>query len=388
MYRISGRQFDWQRGYFNIPSFYRSAFIYGQGYCAEYMGATYGTSLAEMSLVGFAIHTATSEYPALAPDISVEAVGLTVESLQRVLALISRPIDELRTLATEQRTAWQITAYRPSVLRRFPCVSFHGGKRFLCPLPDLIIERVTSGVFYDVIDGGGEIRHEYGRRFEEYVFLYMQGQLPKMGAKREWSYRFQQQNIDTPDIVVLNDDYLVAAIECKASRMSFAARFSEEAVMERGYDDIVKGIFQIWRFFSHCRRGITGVAMTEETVGMLLTLDSWLVMGGPVTKEILQRAHAFADRKDASILPEDRRAILFCPITDFESVLADADEVSFRQALKTATQPEYDGWMLSSVHDTLGKKQPRKPYPFDDMASLLPWWGVIEEKKRQKARGG
>ena len=33
MGRIAARQFDWQRGFVNIPQFYRNAFVYGQGTC-------------------------------------------------------------------------------------------------------------------------------------------------------------------------------------------------------------------------------------------------------------------------------------------------------------------------------------------------------------------
>lgn len=58
MYRIAGRQFDWQRGFSNVPQFYRSAFIFGGPECSKYLSETHGTSLEEMSLVGFAIFAA------------------------------------------------------------------------------------------------------------------------------------------------------------------------------------------------------------------------------------------------------------------------------------------------------------------------------------------
>jgi hypothetical protein len=388
MYRIAGRQFDWQRGYFNVPLFYRSAYIYGQGRCSDYLKSAYGTSLAEMSLVGFALHTATSEFPAFAPNLTVESVGLDSAALGRVLKLISRPIQEIRKIAAEQRSPWQMTAYRPSVLRRFPCISFRQGTRFLCPLPELILERVTSGVFYDVIGGPGEIRNEYGHRFEEYALKYIQAQLPALEAAGEWSYRADKQNIDTPDIIVSSTKTVTLAIECKASRMSFAARFSERADTDRGYDDIVKGVFQIWRFFSHCRRGLTGVEVDQSSVGMLLTLDSWLVMGGPITKDILRRAREMVGARDERITEEDRKPIVFCPITDLESVLADADEQSFVAAVLRATDAEHDGWMLSSIHKEVAKKRPRKQFPFDDLADLLPWWGMLEEAKSKAKKGG
>jgi hypothetical protein len=384
MYRIAGRQFDWQRGYFNLPIFYRSAFIYGQDRCANYMMEKHGTSLAEMSLVGFALRTTAAEFPAFTPDLNVKEIGLDTDSLARVLALISLPIEVLREIAANERGSWQITAYRPSVFRTYPCVSFNKGKRFLCPLPELIFERVTSGVFYDVVGGGGGVRHEYGRRFEEYALRYIAAQLPSLGAISEWRYRANGRDFDSPDIVVKEDGNIRLAIECKATRMSFAARFADNADSERGYDDIVKGIFQLWRFFSHCRRGLSPLALSPDAVGMLLTLDSWLVMGRPVTEEMLRRAHAMADAKDKDITSEDRKYIVFCPITDLESVAAEANETSFLQALRLAREPQFNGWMLSSIHDKTGHQQKRKDYPFDNLGTLVPWWGKLDEERQRR----
>lgn len=384
MARIAGRQFDWQRGYFNIPLFYRSAFIYGQGHCAEYLKQKYHTSLAEMTLVGFSLRTVAEEFPAFSPTISVPEIGLDREALKRVLSIISCPVANVRGLAKEQRAEWRITAYKPSVLRQYPCISFHNSERFFVPLPDLVIERVTSGIFYDLVDGGGSIRNEYGRRFERYSELYIQAQLPGLQVSPEWKYKVDGQSVDTPDLVIGHDDQVDVAIECKASRMSFAARFGDEPGSTHGYNDIVKGVVQLWRFCSSCRRGKTGRNLAPDVSLVLLTLDSWLVMGGPITRGTLQRAHELADAKFPSILAQDRRPIIFCPIADLEGVLADADETSFRQALRKASQPEFDGYMLSTLHKDFAPDRPRKKYPFDDLGELLPWWGTIAKKRAER----
>jgi hypothetical protein len=386
MYRIGGRQFDWQRGYFNKPLFYRSAFLYSGPKCASYLDQKSGTSVAEMSLTGFAIHTATREFPAINSNMSVLELGLDADAIGRVLQLISFPLAGLRDFAREQRAGWHITAYRPSALRRYPCVALPAGNRILCPLPELVIERVTSGLFYDLISGSGDVRNEYGKRFETYALQYIRAQLPNLGVRPEWSYKWRGQSFDTPDIVTAEDERVKLVFECKASRMSFAARFAEKATMERGYDDIVKGVFQLWRFFSHCRRGNTGVTLAADACGVLLTLDSWLVMGGPVTKEIMHRAHDLANTCAEPIPSEDRKPVIFCPVTDLETVLADSDEQSFLDAVQASTTEKYDGWMLSAVHREVGRVQPRKDYPFTDLATLLPWWGKIEQMKEERER--
>jgi hypothetical protein len=55
LHRIGQRIFPWQRGYFNVPQFYRSAFIYGQGKCAEYFRVSTGLAIDEFSLIGFGL---------------------------------------------------------------------------------------------------------------------------------------------------------------------------------------------------------------------------------------------------------------------------------------------------------------------------------------------
>lgn len=61
--RISARQFGWQRGWFNMPQFYRSTFIYGQSAAAEYFEATHGLAVNDFSMIGFALYTHFCDQP-------------------------------------------------------------------------------------------------------------------------------------------------------------------------------------------------------------------------------------------------------------------------------------------------------------------------------------
>lgn len=55
LYRIGGRQFDWQRGYANLPQLYRNIYIYGQGECANYFFDKYGITVSDFVTVGFGL---------------------------------------------------------------------------------------------------------------------------------------------------------------------------------------------------------------------------------------------------------------------------------------------------------------------------------------------
>lgn len=384
LYRIIGRQFEWQRGFFNMPQFYRNAFIYGQGDCAEYFLQRHGLTVSDLTLVGFCLFTQLTEQFGFRRETDLSSLGINAGIRERALRLLSLPIAEARRLATCERASWDLIAYRPSIFREYPCLAFGPRNARLCsPLPQLIPQRVTSGLFYDVADGGRPIREDYGRRFQSYCERYLQSMLPELGSMGEWSYRFNKNRWDTPDILIPaeNTDELEIVIECKASRMSFEARFANEAVLARGYNDMVRGVFQLWRFFSHSRRGNVGRSLAPTAIGLLLTLDDWLVMGKPLQDEIVERATAMANDRDREIIEVDRRPVVFCPITDLERCLVTATNASFRAALVRATQEERLGWMLSSVHEEVAAPSaPRRKYPFDDLDKILPWWGMWQSQ--------
>ena len=86
------------------------------------------------------------------------------------------------------------------------------------------------------------MREEYGRRFEQYALRYLQTMLPGVSWQGETAYRWRKGEIKTPDIVWLTNAGVRVAIECKATRMSIEARYADDPLMERGYEDIVKAV--------------------------------------------------------------------------------------------------------------------------------------------------
>lgn len=388
MPRIAARQFDWQRGWLSLEQFYRSTFIYGQGKGAEYFEATHGLTVNQFSLIGFALYASFCEYPITKHNLNLVGLPVSAEEFQRALQLLSVPIKEARERASAMRHRFWPIGYQPSLLRRFPCISFgDANERVRSPLPQLILERVTAGIFYDVASAGWEVREEYGRRFEEYSLRYLRAMLPSIKWQPEQVYRIRKEQFKSPDILWLTNDGLRLAIECKATRMSIDARYGDDPLVARGYDDLIKAVFQLWRYFSHCRRGLTDVALNGNATGLVLTLDNWLQMARDLIHDILEAATRMAAERDPAILAEDRKPIFFCAIFDLEVTLGNASEISFDAALEKAIDEDRAGWMLSSIHDEVvpeGNEQRR--YPFEDsMAQVLPWWGWIENERLARA---
>lgn len=94
MHRIAQRQFSWQRGYFNAPQFYRYAYLYAQGKCADYFKEAYDFEITDLIFTGFGLFSAYLTDPWVPRKTSVPEVGLTDEIVQRAFPMMSCSRDE------------------------------------------------------------------------------------------------------------------------------------------------------------------------------------------------------------------------------------------------------------------------------------------------------
>lgn len=390
MHRIAQRQFEWQRGFNNVGRVYRYGMIYGQGRCNIYFEDQYGLSINDFSFVGFAISASLSRNLWINRHAHpFDELGVDQETLAAALRRLSKPILEARRKAAAMANALGRglpIAYQPSFLRQFPIVSFgDDDEKLYAPIPDLILFRITSGLYYDLAPGGQALIGDANDRFEEYVEQFITAVMPRFEASRSYRYGTKKNGFDSPDVIVRLESQVALVIECKATKLTFDAQYAEDpkSAAESAYDQIAKGVFQLWRYFSHARRGVAGIGnVSPDAHGMLLTLDTWLTMAPDLQKQVIAAATEIAAEKDPEISEEDRRPIVFCAIEDLEDALRSTDETSFMASLSAATdEGRFLGWALSSIWRKIQQEENEpKPYPFD-VSEVLPWWGAINDRR-------
>ncbi len=239
-------------------------------------------------------------------------------------------------------------------------------------------------MFYDVVKGDGNVRNEYGRRFEEYCARYLDAMLPSIEWEREFTYQYSSiKNITSPDILGKEDGKIFVALECKATRMSHSAMFGANPIEDRGYLELSKAVFQLWRLFCHCRLGKTNRSLSTDVFGVVLTLDNWLVLSEPLCKIVMEEAKKMAAQKAPEITAVDCKPIIFVAINELEHSLSTADEAIFKGALKASTDEKFYGWRLDNIVSEITKatETNRREYPFKkDLGTLLPWWDKLAER--------
>lgn len=377
MARIAQRQFPWQRGVANAPHLYRSILLYGTGSARDFFEDDAGLALPDFVKVGtcFSGALAGRGYTERTRDLTM--IGITPKVREAALAKLAISHGEARVRAARMRKHQRHTGYSPSILRDFPIIAFGSrGERLRAPIPELIMYRYTTGLYLDVVRGGAAVWTEIGKRFETYVLGYLDAMMAPYHVSGEVTYGPKKAQYRTPDILVTGPDGIVGLIECKAKRMSFAARFADDPVSEAaiGFDELAKGIFQLWRFFAHARCGWTGtLTLAPGCQPVIVTADSWLAMASNQAENVLATAHRLADA-EGGIDAEDRREIAFCQIDDVEFALQNGTADSFLAAVRTIASGEKKGFMLSVAHAANIGVQ--RGYPFKDrIGELLPWMG-------------
>jgi len=384
VHRIGQRQFPWQRQMPNLPDFYRPIYLYGQGGCAEAFEAAHQLTVSQFALIGFALYATFMGRPYVDRFLDLTKAGISPEQLEAGLRLLSihatdAPAALRRIVQDAGAGAWPM-AYKPSLLRSRPVLAFGTeGKRLRAPLPHLILQRVTFGLYYDVFQPGGGLRNEIAARFERYAADLVRAMMPALDVEPPYVYPAGRgRQIDAPDVLISQADKLAVVIECKATKLTFAAQFSEDPSIDAQarYAEIGKGVFQVWRFFAHCRLGRTRHQITPQTRGLLLTLDTWLVAARELQAHVREVAVELA-AADPDILEEDRRPVLFAAVQDFEGLLIRTDEQGFLQTLDSGAEERFLGWILPDISRDLEPVAERKRYPFSP-EDLVPWWGSFE----------
>jgi hypothetical protein len=377
LHRGIQRQFEWQRGFANRARIYRSALLYGGPQASAYFAVQTSLGISDFMLIGFALYLGSQLSPARDRHADMSAIGVTPAMREIVLNRISQNLQQARGCANELRKQGRPTAYRGSVLRDHPIIVDPASGQLLTPLPPLLINRITSGLYLDVVAGGDKVWTEIGKRFEDYCIAYLRLMLTSHDVSGEFEYGPKKARWRSPDVLVEADGEIRLAIECKAKRMTFEARYSDNPVEQArpGYQEIAKGMFQIWRFWSHVRRGLyIGRPVADDCLGMIVTSDPWLTMAKGLEGEVVSMAQAMAAECDSEILQDDMRPVAVTLIDDLELVMQTGNDESLMAAIEEGTRGDKLGWLLSTIHRPPPEATERA-YPFEDeLARLLPWW--------------
>jgi len=198
-----------------------------------------GISLEDSMVLGFMLwaHSRSQMFFEL-KDLQNPKLGklyevATTDRLERIAGLGGSTYREFRSLQNEYEIDdWLYIQTEFNALLRKPLILAKRG--WIAPIPRLVIERFTSGLFFDLMEAHREENRNdfllyYGRLFEEYVGLLLADGWGQSKVTHEPAYDKGAKR--GPDWIVFDEDKALL-FECKGSRLKLPTKTqaSEEDV--------------------------------------------------------------------------------------------------------------------------------------------------------------
>lgn len=217
---------------------------------------------------------------------------------------------------------------------------------------------------------------EANDRFEQYTRELIKAFYTRFEVLSAQQFGPRKTPLTTPDVLLKDKGEIVMVLECKATKLTYDAQFSENPIeeAEKAYNQIVKGVTQVWKFFSHVRRGIyIDEQVATSTIGVILTMEAWGQASAELQTEITDQAKKQLENNH-DVIETDMRPVVFCSIQDIADIMFESNEDVFLASIANAAVPKYRGWGLREVRkQTAPIENVRKDFPLA-MEEHLPWW--------------
>lgn len=167
--------------------------------------------------------------------------------------------------------------------------------RMLAPIPNLIAERISIGIFYQMFNHyKTDFSKYFGHVFEAYVgcILKESNFSSALLSEEDIRRKYNDQKGKVPDWAII-DGATTILIECKATRFSRAATTlgTEEAISD-SLKQVIKGLEQLHDFKIACETKVKGLELfhsSNEFIPVLITLEPLHMINSILFKEFINQ---------------------------------------------------------------------------------------------------
>ena len=179
LHKTAHRQFPWQRGFELSERLYRFAYIYGQGSSDTFFKEKYKIDVKEFIYYGFMMYAQMIRSPWI-DFIDIPRLDIKASRFIEIVGIFSKDLEDLRfesglLLKSSLLNNKYNVSYTPSALRMYPIIRCTNSNKYISPLPQLILFRVTNGIYYDTCSAPQRVLEEANKRFENYTGMLING---------------------------------------------------------------------------------------------------------------------------------------------------------------------------------------------------------------------
>lgn len=351
--RMAHRQFRWQSGNRKrAAQLMRALKVFGGPELEEKVVAEFGLTMPQLLQLGLILGAELRRRPFVQLDADYSAIGIPVDATQTLIRRLVCDISEMREAtrkAQQYNDAWLYATF-PLEFKPLLLIDPEEPNRAICPVPMYMLNRISSGVFYDVVNADG-FANSYGEAFERYVgeviHKVMVGERYRVQSPPPYAAVKSKLKHGVDWIVSDGSGHIF--IECKTKRMSLGAKnLTDEAALGKDMEAIKQAVVQNYLNIIDAKNGLTTwVDDGAPIYPLVITLEDWHLFSTHLTDWLYKSVVEELASKQVDPEIVDDLPYSIASASDFETLLqvAAARSIDDLFALKTDDTHRSWGWV-------------------------------------------
>lgn len=378
LHSIAHQQFPWQRRR-DRQSLMRYLKIFGEANVERVLVENTGLTMRQLYFMGLAVAGHLIKSPGINSMQDYSQFGISEAQADTFFKKLSVDVETLRDkteAAQKYDGSWEYT-WNP--LEATPLVRLEPlyPNRLHCPIPELLLRRISQGVFYDLV-ATVDFDNAYGKAYQRYV-----GEVIKATFQKQHHCLLAEQefmagkNIKHGFDWILSDGSGTIFFECKTKRLKQAAKIADaKALLGEEISILAGAVVQSYKNLLDALAGLTQWKPDGRPAHVaVVTLEDWYLVG-PLVFQLLD-AHVAKGITAAGI---DEGIIKQYPYTiasiaEFERVSSVIATVGIASFFEKKYHPQYANWMIETIAKTCFASEWWKPRTLlfrDEWDRLIP----------------
>ncbi len=346
---IPHRQFRWQSGSSKrAAQIVRAWKIFGSDELDAKVLAQIGMSMSQLLRIGMAVTGGLLNRPTLNLGTDYSVLGVPPAASRQLLERLTCDMPTLKERTRQSQQYNDAWLYASFPLEHTPLIRLDPANpdQLLCPVPRYLLNRVTSGVFYDIVNSDG-FANAYGDAFQRYVGEVISATVPTppFSIIEEQPY-MDNKNLKHGADWIVSDATGHLFIECKTKRLSLGSKNVTDAqAVARDLTAMTQAIVQNYKNILDAKKGIT----TWNPDGLplypvVVTLEDWHLFSTHFTGQLQEDVTKALAAEGINPVIVNDMPYTITSVSDLEAVLQVVAARGINPVFAHKTQADYWTW--------------------------------------------
>jgi len=372
LYRISHRQFPWQRR-IGVNALARYFKMFSNPDLEEILVRKIGLNACELYGIGLAISGSFLKNPYIRLPMNSSAIALSTEKFKKFFDLFSDDFATLNSKIEQAQSYDQDFVYTLNPLKTSPLIRFGATSNgeLMCPFVTNLLRRFSEGMYYELYNEPG-FDNAFGGNYQKYVGEVIDriNSKPSFKVYAEESYNVGRDRKDTIDWIV-EDNSAALFIECKTKKVRYASKFSlaNTESLEGDFDKLSDFVIQAYKTLSDAIAGrYPSWRYTNQPVFIVIALlEEWYAFGDRVMSILRDKVEAKMGQNNLAVDLLSKYPYSVVSMDELERILHVCSKQGLNEVFSNRHQDEYLNWvfqmfLLNKYRDEL-EEFPRNLFP-------------------------